>query len=63
LIWMPKENGASICTIITDDDLNGQSKSRHIHNGGVLPLNLEEPDPWHRKRFLPEQYIISVTYP
>jgi hypothetical protein len=54
LIRMPDEKGVSICTIITDDDSNGRSKSRHIHNGGVLPLNVEEPafraDPSHRKR-------------
>jgi hypothetical protein len=54
LIRMPKEKGVSVCTIITDDDSNSRSKSRHIHNGGVLPLNVEEPafcaDPSHRKR-------------
>jgi hypothetical protein len=54
LIRIPEEKGASICTIITDDDSNGRSKARHIHNGGILPLHVEEPafraDPSHRKR-------------
>jgi hypothetical protein len=54
LIRMPEEKGVSVCTIITDDDSNGWSKSRHIQNGGVLPLNVEElafhADPLHQKR-------------
>ena len=54
LIRMPEEKGISICTIITDDDSNGRSKSRHVTNGGVLPMHVEEPkfcaDPSHRKR-------------
>jgi hypothetical protein len=54
LIRLPEEKGVSICGIITDDDSNGRSKSRHVANGGVLPLNVEEPvfraDPSHRKR-------------
>jgi len=54
LIRIPDEKGVSICTIITDDDSNGRSKSRHVVNGGVLPIHVEEPafrvDPSHRKR-------------
>jgi hypothetical protein len=54
LIRMPEEKGISICTIITDDDSNGRSKSRNVTNGGVLPMHVEEPkfcaDPSHRKR-------------
>jgi hypothetical protein len=53
LIRMSEEEGVSICTIITDNDYNGRSKSCHVENGGVLPLNVEEPafhsDPSHHK--------------
>jgi hypothetical protein len=53
LIRMPEEKGVSICTIITDDDSNRRSKSRHVANGGILPMDVEEPqfraDPSHRK--------------
>jgi hypothetical protein len=53
LIRILEEKGVSICTIIADDDSNGRSKSRHIHNGGILPLHVKEPafraDPSHRK--------------
>jgi len=54
LTRMVDEKGVSICTIITDVDSNGRSKSRHVDNGGVLPDHIEEPmfcaDPSHRKR-------------
>jgi len=54
LIRIHEEKGVSICTIITDDNSNGRSKSRHVANGGMLPINVEEPafwaDPSHRKR-------------
>jgi len=53
LIRLPEEKGVSICGIITEDDSNGRSKSRHVANGGVLPPNIEEPifraEPSHRK--------------
>ncbi len=48
-----EEKGVSICTIISDDDSNGRSKAQHVENGGLLPVNVEEPtflaDPSHRK--------------
>jgi hypothetical protein len=48
---MPEEKDVSICTIITDEDSNGRSKSRHANNGGVLPVDIEEAsfcaDPSH----------------
>jgi hypothetical protein len=54
LIRMPEEKGVSICTIISDDDPNGQAKVQHVENGGLLPVNVEEltfyVDPSHRKR-------------
>ncbi len=39
---MPEEKGVLLCTIITDDDSNGRSKSRHVVNGGILPMDVEE---------------------
>ena len=54
LIRLPEEKGVSICTIITDDDSNGRAKSRHVVNGGVLLIHVEEPafraDPLDQKR-------------
>jgi hypothetical protein len=49
-----EEKGVSICTVISDDDSNARAKARHVSNGGLLPLTVEEPrflaDPSHRKR-------------
>jgi len=57
LVRVPDEKGVSICTIISDDDSNGRSKSRHVANGGVLPPNVEEPtfcvNPLHHTRLCP----------
>jgi hypothetical protein len=54
LIRIPEEMGVTICTIITDDDSNGQSKLCHVDNGDILSTNVKEPafhaDPSHQKR-------------
>jgi hypothetical protein len=54
IIRMPDEKGASISTIISNDDSNGRAKAQHIKNGGALPPHVEEPtfmaDPSHRIR-------------
>jgi hypothetical protein len=43
---MPDEKGASISTIISDDDSNGRAKAQHISNGGAIPPHIEEPTLW-----------------
>ncbi len=43
LICMPVEKGASIRTIISNDDSKGRTKVQHIDNVGLLPQNIEEP--------------------
>jgi hypothetical protein len=48
---IPEEKGVSICTVISDDDSNARAKARHVSNGSLLPLTVEEPrfltDPSH----------------
>jgi hypothetical protein len=61
---IPEEKGVSICTVISNDDSNARAKARHVSNGGLLPLNIEEPcflaDPSHRKRvFVRSIYNLS----
>jgi hypothetical protein len=45
LIRMLEEKGVSIFTIISDNDSYGRVKPQHVKNGGLLPLNVEEPNP------------------
>lgn len=61
LIRIPDEKGASISTIISNDDSNGRAKAKQINNGGAHPPHAEEPtfiaDPSHRNTSLHGQYI------
>jgi hypothetical protein len=51
-----EKNNIPICTIVSDDDLNGRAKAQHVRNGGQLQTALEQPkfkaDPSHCKRVL-----------
>jgi hypothetical protein len=61
------EKGVSICTVISDDDSNARAKAKHVSNGGLLPLTIEEPrflaNPSHPKRvFAQSQSTTCQTY-